>query len=699
MDDKAAEKKLYDKSRTLLNAAEQIQQNPGEIVKDLREVINYSDWRYYVKDDPVLADQEYDRLFSLLKKLEKENPDLITPDSPTHRIALGLTKEFPTVDHLVPMLSLDNSYNAEDLREWDRRGRELTGKTEIEYCIEPKFDGAGISLIYENDMLARGATRGDGVQGEDITTNIRQIKSIPLSAKFSSLKIHLMEIRGEVLINKDIFKKFNDQRLADNLPPLANPRNAASGSLRMVDPKEVGKRGLNAFLYHTSYLEMEQNASLPDELKTHYGTLKTLSQLGFRTPVSDMKVIKGIDGVIEYCKIFEEKRDELPYEIDGLVVKVNEYALQDKMGMTTHHPRWAMAYKFKARQATSKLRRVEFQVGRTGTITPVAKIDPVPLSGVTVSSVSMFNEDVVQQKDLRVGDTVIVERAGDVIPYIVKPLTDLRDGSEEKITFPKKCPVCGDQLVRVEGESAWRCVNINCEAQVVERLIHFGSKDAMDIRNLGEANVKRFYELQLLKDIPGIYQLDFGKVGALEGFGKKSVDNLKNAIENSKTQPLHRLIYALGIRYVGETTAKTLAHAINDLIELKDMPEEKLLTLEDVGPKVASAVQQFFSIEDNIKMLEKLKQLGVNLKNTNMKETISGQLTGLTFLFTGTLSSMKRSEAEALVEAQGGKIVSGVSSKLNYLVAGEEAGSKLDKAKRINSVRILDEAAFLRLIQ
>lgn len=700
MYNKETELKLNDKSRILLKALRnQEREDPRNIVNDLRDVINYSDWRYYVKDEPVLADQEYDQLFAWLKTLEKENPELITPDSPTQRIAKGLTKEFPTVDHLVPMLSLDNSYNAEDLREWDRRCQEFADVQHIEYCIEPKFDGAGISLIYENDILTRGATRGDGIQGEDITMNIKQIKSVPLSAKFSMLGVHQIEIRGEVLINKNKFKQFNDQRLAENLPPLANPRNAASGSLRMIDPQEVGKRGLEAFLYHTSYLDLQEGKIEPEALKTHYGTLKALSQLGFRTPVNIMKVVKGIDEVIAYCKDFEEKRDELPYEIDGLVVKVNEYALQDKMGMTTHHPRWAMAFKFKARQATSKLRRVEFQVGRTGTITPVAKIDPVPLSGVTVSSVSMFNEDVVREKDLRVGDTVIVERAGDVIPYIVKPLTDLRDGTEKMIIFPEKCPVCSDKLVKETGESAWRCVNINCEAQVVERLIHFGSKDAMDIRNLGEANVKRFYELKLLKDIPGIYQLDFEKIRQLDGFGKKSIENLKTAIENSKHQPLHRLIYALGIRFVGETTAKTLAKSIHELMAMKGMNEESFMALEDIGPKVAGAIIQFFSNEDNIKMLHELKRLGVNTENISGQKTGSGELNGLTFLFTGTLSTMKRGDAEALVESKGGKIVSGVSSKLSYLVAGEEAGSKLEKAKKINAVKILSEKEFLEMIK
>lgn len=699
MYDKETGIKINEKSRVLLKQAEKGPFSQVEkIILDLKEVINYNDWRYYVNDDPALADQEYDKLFAWLKRLEKENPQLITNDSPTQRVAIGLTKEFPTVDHLVPMLSLDNSYNAENLREWDRRGRELTGLKEIEYCVEPKFDGAGISLIYENDLLTRGATRGNGVQGEDITVNTRQIRSIPLSARFSSLGIHLIEIRGEVLINKKTFKKFNEQRLQESLPPLANPRNAASGSLRMIDPKEVGKRNLEVFLYHVSYLDLEDGKKEPEALKTHFGTLKTLSQLGFRTPVEIMKVFKGIDKVIDYCKAFEDRRDEMPYEIDGLVVKVNEFALQDKMGMTTHHPRWAMAYKFKARQATSKLQRVEFQVGRTGSITPVAKIDPVPISGATISSVSLFNEDVVREKDLRVGDTVIVERAGDVIPYIVKPLADLRNGTEKEIHFPAHCPVCGDKLVKPEGESAWRCVNINCEAQVLERLIHFGSKNAMDIRNLGAANIKRFYSLGLLKDIPGIYQLDFEKIGKLEGFGKKSVDNLQNAIEKSKDQPLHRLIYALGIRFIGETTAKTLAHAIDHLMDLKDISEEKLLSLEDIGPKVAASVKEFFANKENLQILEELERLGLNFSEEPNGSNTSGNLEGLTFLFTGTLETLKRSEAEELAETNGGKILNGVSSKLNYLVAGKEAGSKLDKAKRMSHVRIISEKEFLKMI-
>jgi len=681
-----------------LQQKESVQDLDGTL-DGLRRVIIYSDWRYYVQSDPVLSDFEYDQLYKWLKELEAENPDKVSAESPTQRVAQGLTKNFPTVQHLVPMLSLENSYNADDLNDWDRKNREISGLSEIEYCVEPKFDGAGISLIYENDKLARGATRGDGVSGEDITTNIRQIRSIPLGAAFSAHGIQSIEIRGEILINKTTFKAYNEQRTADNLPPLANPRNAASGSLRMVDPKEVAKRGLEAFLYHMSYHLMEDGKTEPKEIKSQSNTLEMLASLGFRSPAKEMKVLKGIQAVIDYVLDFEKHRDDLPYEIDGMVIKVNDYDLQDKMGMTTHHPRWAMAYKFKARQATSKLRKVEFQVGRTGSVTPVAKIDPVPIGGVTVGSISLFNEDVVKEKDLKIGDTVLVERAGDVIPYIVKSLSDLRDGTEQDIQFPTHCPVCKEQLFKPEGESVWRCINLTCEAQVVERMIHFVSKDAMDIRSLGESNVRKFYTLGLMKDIPGIYKIDFSKLEQLEGFGKKSLTNLQAAIEQSKTQPLHRLIFGLGIRYVGETTAKTLANAVQYLLDFRGWTAEQLLELEDIGPKVAGSISQFFALADNIHMLEELESLGVNLKSTKTDHPSGGSLDGQTFLFTGTLTKLKRTEAEEMVEQQGGKILGGVSSKLNYLVVGDDAGSKLEKAKRINTIRILSEDDFLKLIQ
>ncbi|PUZ21291.1 DNA ligase (NAD+) [Chitinophaga costaii] len=676
-------------------------QDTGELdvtLEGLRRVIRYNDYRYYIQSDPVLSDYEYDQLYAWLRKLESEHPDKISPDSPTQRVAQGLTASFPTVQHLVPMLSLENSYNADDLLDWDRKAREASGLEAIEYCVEPKFDGASISLIYENDLLVRGATRGDGVAGDDITVNIKQIRSVPLSAPFSQYGIHTIEVRGEAMINKETFKAFNEQRIAEGLPLLANPRNAASGSLRMVDPREVAKRGLEVFLYHMSYHTMEPGLPEPVEIQTHSNTLDLLNQLGLRSPAKEKRVLTGIQAVIDYVLAFEQDRDKLPYEIDGMVVKVNDYALQDRLGMTTHHPRWAIAYKFKARQATSRLLHVEFQVGRTGAVTPVAKIDPVAIGGVTVASISLHNEDMIREKDVKIGDMVLVERAGDVIPYLVASLPDLRTGNEKDIVFPTHCPVCHDPLFKPEGESVWRCININCEAQVVERIIHFVSKDAMDIRSLGDSNVRKFFSLHLLKDIPGIYELDFSQLATLEGFGKKSLTNLKAAIETSKTQPLHRLIYGLGIRYVGETTAKTLANSVSHLLDLKGRTEAELLTLEDIGPKVVGSILQFFQNEDNVQMLEKLERQGVSLVNTKSAAPVEGNLNGQTFLFTGTLAKLKRADAEAMVEAEGGKLLGNVSSKLNYLVVGEDAGSKLEKAKKINTVRILTEDEFILLL-
>lgn len=669
----------------------------GINIDSLREVLRFHEYRYYILNDPLLADAEYDQLFKSLEKIEAADPKLIRPDSPTQRVAKGLTKDFATVQHLVPMLSLDNSYNADDLVDWDRKVRELSGLKEPEYCVEPKFDGASISLVYENDLLYRGATRGDGVEGDEITTNIKQIRSVPLAAKFSDYGVEQIEIRGEVLLTKDNFKKYNEQLAAQNLPPLANPRNAAAGSLRIKDPKEVSRRNLEAFLYNISFYTHPGKA-IHKKLKSHSGCLEMLWELGFRSPMKEKKVLKGIKAVIDYCNEYESKRDDLPYEIDGMVIKVNDIDTQDKLGMTSHHPRWAIAYKFKARQGTSKLNAVEFQVGRTGSITPVAKIEPVYIGGVTVSSISLFNEDVIKEKDLLIGDTVLVERAGDVIPYIVKSLSELRTGKEKKIVFPTKCPVCSSKLEKPAEEAVWRCTNFDCPAQVVERIIHFTSKDAMDIRGFGEANVVKFFELGFLKDIPGIYKLPFAKIRALEGFGEKSITNLQAAIENSKAQPLHRLIFALGIRYVGETTAKTLAHAVSNLKEFTGKSLEELQAMEDVGPKVAGSIYQFFRNGSNIKLLDQLEKLGLSLENKKKSVVSDGNLSGKTFLFTGTLPTLKRSDAEALAEANGGKLLSGVSSKLDYLVVGEDAGSKLEKAKKINSVKIISEQEFLRLI-
>ena len=683
----------------------------------LKSVLRFHEHRYYILNEPLISDSEYDLLYAALKQIEQKHPELVTKDSPTQRVGSSINKSFETVQHLVPMLSLENSYNADDLINWDRKAKEHCKLDVIEYCIEPKFDGASISLIYENDLIVRGTTRGDGVEGEDITNNIKQIRSIPLSAPFSKFGIQQIEIRGEIVMTKASFTKYNEGLIAQGLSPLANPRNAASGSLRMKDPKEVAKRNLEAFLYHVSFYQRKPANTVNDKeeflekltpntlsvvednvLVTHSSTLNLLWELGFRSPQKEKMVVQGIEDVIKHLHDFELLRDTLPYEIDGMVIKVNDFALQETLGMTTHHPRWAIAFKFKARQATTQLLGIDFQVGRTGAITPVAKLKPVQVGGVTVSSISVHNEEYIKEKDLKIGDNVLIERAGDVIPQIVKSLTELRDGGEECIVFPNVCPVCRGELFKEEGEAVWRCVNIECEAQVMEKIIHFVSKDAMDINSFGEANVRKFYGLGLISDIPSIYNINFESKGKLDGFGKKSIDNLSAAIEASKFQPLHRLIYGLGIRFVGETTAKVLANSVEHLLDFVDKSEEDLQKLDDVGIKVAKSIHHFFSNKMNVEMLKQLESHGLQLFNTKKEVLQTGGLINQTFLFTGTLNKLKRSEAEALAEQHGGKIVSGVSSKLNYLVVGDDAGSKLEKAKKINTIKIITENEFLELV-
>jgi DNA ligase (NAD+) len=679
-------------------ATKEFIQNPEIIdINQLRKLLKFHEYQYYVITEPLISDYEYDLLYQHLKNLEETNPELIVHDSPTQRVGNSLNNSFETVAHLVPMLSLENSYNADDLNDFDRKACEGALLNQITYCVEPKFDGASISLIYENDFLVRACTRGDGVAGEDITQNIKQIKSIPLSIPMTALGIQQMEIRGEVIMSKKSFNDYNEKLKANSLAPLANPRNAAAGSLRMKDPKEVANRNLDAFIYHISYYILIPDMKVPDLLRTHSGSLELLWNMGFRSPQKEKKVISDIQGVIHFCNEFEAQRDTLPYEIDGLVIKVNDFSLQEKLGMTSHHPRWAIAYKFKARQATTILENVEFQVGRTGAVTPVAKLKAVAIGGVTVSSISIHNEEYIREKDLRLGDTVIIERAGDVIPQIVQSIPALRKGNEQIITFPTTCPICDYTLEKEESEAVWRCNNPLCAAQIVERIIHFVSKDAMDIKSFGEANIRKFYELGLLENIPQIYSLNFEVIGKLEGFGKKSVDNLKAAIEASKSQPLYRLIYALGIRFVGETTAKTIASQIEHILDLQHFSIEQLQSFEDVGIKVASSIHQYFSQEKNIALLKELQALGLNVIQTNTT-AVDGNLSGLHFLFTGTLTQLKRSDAEAMVEARGGHILSGVSSKLNYLVVGEDAGSKLEKAKKIASIKIISEGDFIELI-
>jgi DNA ligase (NAD+) len=673
--------------------------NPHTIELDsLKKLLKFNEYQYYVLNEPLISDYEYDQLYQQLISIESANTSLITPDSPSQRVGNSLNASFVTIPHLVPMLSLENSYNADDLIDFDRKAIEGAGNEKLTYCVEPKFDGASISLVYENDLLVRACTRGDGVAGEDITQNIKQIKSIPLSIPLSDYGIKQIEIRGEVIMSKNSFAAFNEKLKLKQQAPLANPRNAAAGSLRMKDPKEVGERNLDAFIYHISYVLPITGGKPTPLLQTHSGTLTLLWNLGFRSPQKERKILEGINNVIDYCISFEIGRDQLPYDIDGLVIKIDDVPLQEKLGMTSHHPRWAIAYKFKARQATTIIENVEFQVGRTGAVTPVAKLQPVALGGVTVSSISMHNEEYIKEKDIRLGDTVIIERAGDVIPQIVQSISSLRKGTEKMITFPTTCPVCNAPLEKEEAEAVWRCISPLCKAQIVERIIHFVSKDAMDIKSFGEANIRKFYEIGILPNVPAVYTLDFDKVAQLEGFGKKSIENLQAAIANSKNQPLYRLIYGLGIRFVGETTAKTVASQIQHILDLTNFTEEQLQSFEDVGVKVAKSIYAYFHEESNIVMIRELESLGLNMIQTNTT-AVDGNLAGLNFLFTGTLTQLKRAEAEAMVEARGGHILGGVSSKLNYLVVGEDAGSKLEKAKKIASIKIISESEYIDLVK
>ena len=694
-------KGLNELSNNLLKGL--VPDNSQQAVDALTKVINYHDWRYYSLSDPIVTDYEYDQLFKELQRIEKDHPHLLTATSPTQRVARALNSEFETVAHTVPMLSLDNSYNAEDLRDFDRRMKELSGKKDLQYVVEPKYDGASIALVYENDQLVRAATRGNGNLGDNITNNAKVIRSIPLQAEFSAHNIQKIELRGEVIIEKKVFKQLNESRINSGFEPFQNARNTASGGLRMKDPNQVAQRGLEAFIYQIGYVLAKDG---DEELKigksySQNENIELLGRLGFKVPKEEKELFNTIENVIEFCEAWEEKRDNYNYEIDGLVVKVDDYRLQKQIGSTSHHPRWAMAYKFKAKQATSKLIDIEYQVGRTGAITPVGKIEPVHLAGVTISSVSLHNEDIIQQKDIRIGDTVVVERAGDVIPYIVGPVKDLRTGNEEEFSFINECPSCFSELVKPEGEAAWRCINVECPAQAEERIIHFVGKTAMDISGLGKDIVKRFIQEGFIRQLIDIYYLNKkqSEILALEGWKEKSVQNLMKGIEDSKNNPLWRLIVGFGIRHVGSTMAKQLAKEVNHLSEFKNWSREELIALNDVGPKVAESIEEFFHNDQNIATIYELEELGVNVKNKTDERKSSDVLSDKTFLFTGSLTKFTRDEAKQMVEENGGKNLGSVSKNLNYLIAGERAGSKLKKAQELGTVSILNEDEFLNLIK
>lgn len=704
----AQQKELVARSKAYLSKDEQVLAQAHTIRNEqLRKLIVYHEWRYYIQNDPVLSDFEYDQLYKQLEALEAAHPELISPDSPTQRVSSDVGNDFPTVPHLTPMLSLANSYNAEDLKEFDQQVKRMLNMeedTEIAYAVEPKFDGGSIALVYENDQLTRGATRGNGQEGEEMTANARVIRSIPLGAKFSTYGIAKAELRGEVLIRKDNFEKINERRAEAGLSLFANPRNTATGGLRMKDPNEVAERGLEAFLYTLGYATDNDGNSVLENIPTHYESLDMLARLGFKVPVDgkERKRCANIDEVIDFCLNWETGREAYAYEVDGMVVKVDDRILQERAGYTSHHPRWAIAYKFAAKQATTKLETVEYQIGKIGSITPVAKVAPVALAGVTISSISLHNQDFISEKDLRLGDTVLIERAGDVIPYIVKAMDDLRDGSEQPIVFPTHCPSCSTLLERAEGEAAWRCTNYQCEAQVLQRIIFHVSKPAMNIDGLGRSIVERFIELGWVSNLADIYRLDYEKIATIEGFGEKSAQNLEQAINAAKQNPIHRLLHSLSIHHLGKKVSKLIAGELDHVLELKDWKLEDYTNIKDVGPTVAENVSAYFSNPDNIAMLEELEALGVNLTATEADRPLAavteGPFVGKTILFTGKLLQMSRKEAQEKAAAAGAKNISAVSGNLNILVVGEKAGSKLKKAQALGTVEVMTEEEFINLV-
>ncbi|MEP7269157.1 MAG: NAD-dependent DNA ligase LigA [Saprospiraceae bacterium] len=672
-------------------------------------ILQFHEHRYAVLNDPLISDYEYDQLYKKLELIEEKHPEWITRESPTQRVSNDVTEALKTVPHLIPMLSLANSYDEKDLVEFDKQVKKLcklSAEEKIEYCVEPKYDGGSIALVYENDLLKRAATRGNGIQGEEMTANAKTIRSIPLKVAFNKMGISKAELRGEALIRKDSFKKINVQRIEEGFATFANARNAATGGLRTKDPQETAKRGIEAVVYQVGYLE-DLKGNKIDKFESHAEGIHALESLGFKVPTIEFKVCLGIQEVVDFCHLWQEKRDTFYYEIDGMVVKVNAVALQEKCGYTTHHPRWAIAFKFQAKQATSKLIHVEYQVGKVGTITPVAKLEPVQVGGVTVSSVSLHNEDFIKAKDLYLGDMVIVERSGDVIPYIVKSLPEYRIGAEVKIEFPSHCPIGAEKgkhvkLIREADQAFWICPDCQCGAQDLEKYIFHVSKQAMDIDGFGPSIMEKFVDLGWIKSLADIYNLDFDKISRLEGFGAKSATKLKDSIEKTKKNPIQRLLHSLSIHHMGKRASQLIAEKVNYVLDLKDWQEHDFTAINEIGPVVTKNIMNWFANEKNIQTLREMEAAGVNMFQTteDKPKMISSHapLTGKSILFTGSLSKMTREEAQEKAEAAGAKNISAVSNKLNILVVGENAGSKLDKAKALGTVTIWTEDEFLEHI-
>jgi DNA ligase (NAD+) len=660
-------------------------------IEALRDKIRHHEYLYYVLDNPEISDQDFDRLMQQLKDLEAEHPSLITPDSPTQRVGGKPREGFVKVRHSSPMLSLDNTYSEEELRNWERRVHELSGRKDVDYVCELKLDGMSLALIYENGTLARGVTRGDGTTGEDVTLNVRTVRSIPLSIDRDKLKKAgippSFEARGELLMPTAAFKKVNEERERNGLPTFANPRNFTAGTVRQLDANVTAERRLDFF----PYILLSNGRTY---FERHWETLTALDKAGFKVN-QNRKLVHSMDEVWGFIQQWEAKRDSLPYEIDGIVVKVDRVALQDELGFTGKAPRWAIAYKYAARAGITKLENVRWQVGRTGKLTPVAELAPVAIGGTTVRNATLHNMDEIGRLGVKIGDYVQVERGGDVIPKVAKVIDDKdHPRGTQEILAPEKCPVCGTKVVRTESEVDYRCVNANCPAKLLGTILHFASRGVMNIDGMGEALVTQLTERGLVKNVADIYKLTKADLLSLQRFADKSAQNILDEIENSKKLPLERVIYGLGIRMVGERTAQFLAEHFGSMEALANAAVEELQNVNEVGPKIAESIAEFFSNPANRKLVERLGEAGLAFKG--QKKERGTKLAGKTFVLTGTLAKYTRDEAKKMIEDAGGKVTGSVSKKTDYVVAGADAGSKLDKAKELG-VSVIDEKAMERL--
>lgn len=658
-------------------------------IEKLREEIRRHDYQYYVLDQPVISDAEYDSLMKQLIELEEKYPEFKSPDSPTQRVGGEPLKEFETVEHSIPMLSLSNAFDEGELIDFDRRVRRaLEGRLEepVEYVVEFKIDGLSVALDYQEGRLIRGATRGDGHIGEDVTENLKTIRSIPLVLN----KPYTMQVRGEVFIPKEAFKKLNEQRELEGEPTFANPRNAAAGSLRQLDPRITASRPLDIFIFNLQYIDGVQ-------VDTHLESMDIMREAGLKVSPFLYKT-DSMQKVIEVCREWSEKRHELPFDIDGLVIKVNNLRHREILGQTTRSPRWAIAYKLPAEQKQTVLKDIIVQVGRTGVLTPTAILEPVRVSGSLISRATLHNEDYILEKDIRIGDTVIIQKAGDIIPEVVRVEKDKRTGKEKKFVMPKYCPECGSDVVRLEGEVAARCIGNSCPAQIKRLIIHFVSRDAMDIRGLGPAIISQLIDNGLIKDAADLYYLTYDQLINLDRMGDKSVNNLLSSIERSKQQDLDRLVFALGIRLVGSRAAQLIAQHFKSLDNIMKAKKEDFLQIHEIGGKIAESIVAFFKEEQNLELVDKLKKAGVNTELKASQESEQQlSLEGKTFVLTGTLASYTRGEAKAEIERRGGRVTSSVSRKTDYVVAGENPGSKLEKARSLG-IKIIDEEEFKNLL-